>query len=188
MTRIALLTALLLVLLVTPASGKELGRVAICGPAGCTDVTDRATETVVQGGPVSPAPAGAHESYVLRVTVMEGDREIDTFTMRWLPRAQMLRGADGVWMKAPGPTQHALERLSRGTEPFPARTWAAEGRADAAPAPGAPAGGGGAAARRSSPEEGAGGGGPSTALAIAAPAAAALGLAALVARRRRRRS
>jgi hypothetical protein len=158
--RAAVLALALLLAAAAPAAAKELGSAAICGAAGCTDVTDDATEAIVHGGSPTTAPRTAEPYYVVRVGVSDGRRIVDEFAFRWLPKAERLRGADGVWMTAPPRTQRELARLSAGMEPIGVRTRREED----------------------------GGGGPSVALAIGAPAGAALAAAALLVRRRRRRS
>src|SRR3712207_8475659 len=100
MSRIALILTALLVL-AAPASAKELGRVSLCGADGCTDVTKKgATERVVEGGAVTSAPKRAQPYFLVRIGIREGEKIIHTFDTRWLPKAALLRGADGVWMHA----------------------------------------------------------------------------------------
>jgi hypothetical protein len=182
--RILITAATLSLLAAAPASAKELGSVAICGADGCVDRTGRATHAVVEGGARRAAPRAAEPYYVVRIGVAEerGGKVVHRFDTRWLPKAGLLRGADGVWMSAPAKTRRELMRLTRGIEPRPA------GSRPPKEPPQAPIGQlppevmePPAAAE----EDRGGGGGPSTAL-VAAPAALLLGAAAFAARRRRR--
>lgn len=184
--RTLVVLATLSLLAAAPASAKELGSVAICGAGGCVDRTGRATHAVVEAGPVRAAPRSSEPYYVVRIGVAEerGGKVVHRFDTRWLPKAGLLRGADGVWMTAPAKTQRELRRLSRGIEPRPA------GSRPPKEPPQAPQG-------QLPPEvveppaaaeedRGGGGGGPSTVL-VAAPAALLLGAAGFVRRRRRGR-
>ena len=182
--RIPLIATALAVALAAPASAKELERAELCGAAGCTDVTDRATRAIVEAGPTRPAPRTAEPYFVMKITVTDPEgRPMDSFDTRWLPRSGLLRGADGVWMTAPPKTQRELKRLSRGIEPRPAGSRPPKEPAQPPQGQLPPE----VMEPPTAPEEerGSDGGGPSTAL-VAAPAASLLGLAGLVGRRRRR--
>jgi hypothetical protein len=167
--RLALLVVLAFALLAPLAAAKGLGRVSLCGADGCTDVTDRATRAVLDGGPIAAAPRAAEPSLIVHIDMLAGPNEVSTFENRWLPKSGLLRGGDGNWMRVGAEQGRVLERVSRGMKLLPP---AAMGGDELAP---------------SEPGDGGGGGGGGTVLALAAPAAAALGLAAMLARRRRRR-
>ena len=197
MSRIALLLTIpLLALTAAPAAAKELGKVSICGADGCVDRTAGATHAVLETGSVRAAPRKAEPYYVVRIGIAEemSGKVVHRFDTRWLPRAGLLRGADGVWMTALARTQRELRRLSAGIEPRPAGS-----RPPKAPAnaplqdDGGPLPAGGdslppevvSAPPAREEDRGGDGGGPS-AMLVAAPAALLLGLATLAARRRRR--
>ena len=159
--RIPLIATALALVLAAPASAKGIDSVSICGADGCTDVTDRASHTVLETGPLRAAPREPEPYFVVRVRVMHPEEgATDALDSRWLPKAGLQRTPDGQWVGVLPRTQRELLRLSKGLEPHPVPASAKE------------------------EEEG---GGPSTALVVAAPAVLLLGLGGLATRRRRRR-
>ncbi|HEX8083170.1 MAG TPA: LPXTG cell wall anchor domain-containing protein [Solirubrobacteraceae bacterium] len=119
MTRIALVLTALLLTLAPAAAAKELGRVSVCGADGCNDVSEQATHAVLDGGaPTIREARPSEEHFVVRITVMEGKRELDRFDVQWFPKARLLRGADGFWMRTPAATHAELARLTSGMKPY----------------------------------------------------------------------
>jgi hypothetical protein len=156
-----LLLALVLVLtLAAPGWGKGLGSVALCGADGCTDVTDRATSAILEGGLPTTPPRGAEPYFDVRITIEHEGETVDRWSVRWLPKSELMRSDDGTWLDTTPEAQNELVQLSSGLKPR--------------------------GARPAKTEEEEGGGSSTTALAIGAPVAAAFAGVMLVGRRRRR--
>jgi hypothetical protein len=150
------------------AAAKEIASVKVCGADGCTDVTDRTSMAIADGGPPTAWPDAKTPFYRVKIAVKaEGGRKIPGWSYQWVPAAQKVQFEDGTWGNPASATMDELERLTRGIEPLPASGLVLPGDAvaDATAAPARPA-----------PDDG------MPAIAWVFLAAGALGAAALLAR------
>lgn len=150
--RAPVLALLLALVLAAPAAGKGISELSICGAEGCRDVTEGATFAVMEGGPSVARPPAGEPWFDVRVTVSHGEEYEDSWTQRWLPGAEAMRGADGAWTKVSPAAQTELAELSEGMAPRGVKPKATESGGPPAHALAAPAAlillGGGALARR----------------------------------------
>jgi hypothetical protein len=103
------------------ASAKEIASVKVCGTGGCTDVTDRATPAITDGGPPSVPPGEATPFYRVEVGVTgEKGEAVPGWTFLWVPAAAKVKFEDETWANPPSTTLDELELLARGVEPLPA--------------------------------------------------------------------
>ena len=103
----------------TPASGKGLVEVEVCGADGCVDRTARASHALLEGGPKRSAPRREVPYYVVRLGFGGHDEVFHRTDQLWLPGAQALRDG-GRWVTPGARTRRGLERLVRGIAPLPA--------------------------------------------------------------------
>ena len=126
MRRLALLLAALTLLALAPGAGaKEVGSLTLCGTNGCHGVPgDAARRAFEDSGMTAPAPARAEPFLQLLVRIREGEQQVAGFSVRWLPAANVVRGADdggyATWTRPATALTRALRRAARGLEPKPA--------------------------------------------------------------------
>jgi hypothetical protein len=176
-TFLALLTAALL--LPAAAQAKGILGAKVCGDEGCVRVGHVAGgDQALMGGPPVSAPKERAPFFRIRFKIGEDGKAFGFVRTLYVPSAQLVRGDDGTWMNVPSDTLDALNRLTRGIQPYPAerlndilRPYRSSAAA-ASPAP----------PRPSSDD----GGGPPAALwaGLAALALAALAATATIMRRR----
>jgi hypothetical protein len=180
-----LLVALAALALPAGAAAKELKSAAVCGPDGCTQVTENKQALVAafeDGGPPSSPPNRDAPFYRVRIRI-KGDSVTETLLVS--PALRRVRGFDHTtWFAMPRRNYRTWVAVTRDVRPFPAAQL--PGVDPNAPAP---ATGGGALPPQtykvapvdrpaSSADDG--GNGPSWWLIVAiAAAVAALGAAAL---------
>jgi MYXO-CTERM domain-containing protein len=126
MRRLVLLGVLALAASPPAATAKEVGSLTLCGTDGCRGVPgEAARRAFTDSGTAARAPARPEPFLRLRVTIRahEGER-IPGFSLRWLPRAGVLRSPDGpdhaTWSTPAPALTRALERAARGLRPKPA--------------------------------------------------------------------
>ena len=108
--------------LAAPAMAKEIEEATVCGAGGCTKVTPRGdAHAMLEGGAVSDAPAPA-PFYRIRMGIGDGSGKVfERFSILYVPSAEKVRAMDGQWMTATTAAVRALDRVTRGHGPFPAR-------------------------------------------------------------------
>ena len=108
--------------LAAPAVAKEIEEATVCGAGGCTKVTPRGdAHAMLEGGAVSDAPASA-PFYRIRLGIGDGSgRVFERFSILYVPSADKVRAIDGQWMNTTTATERALDRVTRGHRPFPAK-------------------------------------------------------------------
>ena len=172
-TLLALLTTAFLVALTTSAQAKEILGAKVCGEDGCVRVGSVAGgDAALYGGPPASAPKERAPFFRIRFKIGEDSKSFGYIRTLYVPSAQLVRGDDGSWMNVPTETLTALNRLTRGVQPYPAAKLSdifRPYRSDAAAATPAPP--------RPASSDGDGGGGPPAVLwaGLAALALAALG-------------
>lgn len=103
------------------AAAKEIASVKVCGAGGCTDVTDRTSMAIADGGPPTAWPDAKTPFYRVKIAVKaEGGRKVPGWSFQWVPAAQKIQFEDGTWGNPPSTTIDELERVTRGIEPLPA--------------------------------------------------------------------
>jgi len=103
------------------AAAKEIASVKVCGADGCTDVTDRTSMAIADGGPPTAWPDAKTPFYRVKIAVKAGDgRKVPGWSFRWVPAAQKIQFEDGTWGNPPSTTMDELERVTRGIQPLPA--------------------------------------------------------------------
>jgi hypothetical protein len=103
------------------ASAKEIASVKVCGADGCTDVTDRATMAIADGGPPTSWPDEATPFYRVEIAVKgEQGETVPGWTFLWVPAAQKVKFEDETWANPPSTTMDELQALTRELEPLPA--------------------------------------------------------------------
>ena len=103
------------------ASAKEIASVKVCGADGCTDVTDRATMAITEGGPPTSWPDEATPFYRVKIAVKgEQGETVPGWTFLWVPAAQKIKFEDETWGNPPSTTIDELTALTRKIEPLPA--------------------------------------------------------------------
>jgi hypothetical protein len=119
MNRLLAVTLVLFTLVVTPAEGKGISAVEICGASGCRDL-DRSEFTAVPmtGGPV-PAPSGDARWFRVKVTFRDG-RTRHSFRLAVVPGEASVLATDGTWMQMSYRSVRRFRRLARGIDPLPA--------------------------------------------------------------------
>lgn len=119
--------------LAAPAAAKEIEEAAVCGADGCAKVTPGGdAHAMLEGVAVTDAPAPA-PFYRIRLGIGDGSGKVfERFSILYVPSAMKLRGMDGQWMTTTAAAVRALDRVTRGHRPFPAkRLKTAPGEADA---------------------------------------------------------
>jgi hypothetical protein len=109
--------------LAAPAVAKEIETTTVCGADGCKDVeVNGNAHALLDGGPSGADAAEPAPFFRIRLGIGDGSGKIfERFTILYVPSAEKVRGMDGVWMNAPTAAVRALERVTRGREPIPAR-------------------------------------------------------------------
>jgi hypothetical protein len=103
------------------ASAKEIASVKVCGAGGCTDVTDRATMAITDGGPPTSWPDEATPFYRVKIAVEDEEGEtVPGWTFLWVPAAQKIKWEDETWANPPSTTIDVLEAVTRKIDPLPA--------------------------------------------------------------------
>jgi hypothetical protein len=116
----SLALAVLLVLAVAPsAAAKEITKAEVCGPDGCTAVSDRAVLPVLGNGGPPRTPPTAAPYYDVRITVDEGDRDF-TWSYAAVPSRHAQRADDGTWMEMPPDVAALVTKTAAGRKPYPA--------------------------------------------------------------------
>jgi hypothetical protein len=119
-----------LVVLVLPAAAgaKEITGAAVCGPDGCTRLTDHAALHAFMmdlGEMAEAAPATAQRSYLLRTRIGEPGGHTEGWTTRWLPDVGLIASRDengGQLFTDVGPQlERVLRRAAGHRAAFPAR-------------------------------------------------------------------
>jgi hypothetical protein len=108
--------------LAAPAVAKEIEEATVCGAGGCTKVTPRGdAHAMLEGGAVSDAPAPA-PFYRIRLGIGDGSGKVfERFSILYVPSADKVLAMDGQWMNTTTAAQRALDRVTRGHRPFPAK-------------------------------------------------------------------
>ena len=108
--------------LAAPAVAKEIEEAAVCGAGGCATVAPRGdAHAMLEGGAVSDAPAPA-PFYRVRLGIGDGSGKVfERFSILYVPSAQKVRAIDGQWMTTTTAAVRALDRVTRGHRPFPAK-------------------------------------------------------------------
>src|SRR5262245_26716213 len=125
---IILCAALLaLVALAPPVAAKNVQAVRICGPDGCTRVSDdELSIDLVAGGPSADAPRRLERWYRVRVTMGGHGAPDESWWFVVLPRGGYTGVRDGPggfdeWASMPASTAAAYKGLTVDVKPFPAR-------------------------------------------------------------------
>jgi len=103
------------------AAAKEIASVKVCGADGCTDVTDRTSMAIADGGPPTAWPDARSPFYRVKVAVKgEDGQKVPGWSFQWVPAAQKIQFEDGTWGNPPSTTMDELIQVTRGIEPLPA--------------------------------------------------------------------
>jgi hypothetical protein len=107
-------------------AAKEPKKVELCGPAGCTAITDRSTlRAIPTGGETLGEPPALASFYTMRLTVGAGPEE-DSWRVYYVPSANAIAARDEAgkvsWFPIVGDAVSLMKRLVRGLQPFPAPT------------------------------------------------------------------
>ncbi len=121
MQRTLLLAAVAaLALAAAPAAmAKEITKAQVCGPDGCTTVTDHASLTALGNGGPPRTPPTAAPYYDVRLTVDEGDQDF-RFSFTAVPERHAQRADDGTWMEMPPDVTALVRKYAAGRRPYPA--------------------------------------------------------------------
>ena len=108
--------------LAAPAVAKEIEEATVCGAGGCTKVTPRGdAHAMLEGGAVSDAPAPA-PFYRIRLGIGDGSGKVfERFSILYVPSAGKVLAMDGQWMNTTMAAERALDRVTRGHRPLPAK-------------------------------------------------------------------
>ena len=109
--------------LAAPAVAKELETSIVCGADGCKSVEVKGNaHALLERGPFSADPVKPAPFFKIRLGIGDGSGKVfERFTILYVPSAEKVRGMDGTWMNPPPATVRALESVTRGREPIPAR-------------------------------------------------------------------
>lgn len=153
MRRLTLLFLLAALVAAPAASAKEIMAVTACGPERCVTSDDEdVTGALMNGGSPTQLRKDTAGVVLLRASVGDGVREeeLASWMSAWEPRAGLLIGEDGTWMRLPAAAGLAIEELTAGLSTYPPsileRLGSAEGElpttkpaeSPAVPAPAAP--------------------------------------------------
>jgi hypothetical protein len=114
------LAILALALLPASASAKEVVKAQVCGADGCVNVSNALAMDLMDGGPPSNPPKEAAPFFTARLWIAVDNGKTERFDTVFVPRYELMRGADGTWMDPPVQTVTAFERGARGLEASPA--------------------------------------------------------------------
>jgi len=121
------------------AAAKEPVKAKVCGASDCRTVKDRdKLMALTEGGPPTDPPEHGAGWYSVRMTIEIDRGQHDSFSLVVVPSAGLLRGQDGsgyAWMPATPAGLSEYRRITRGLEPFPARTLRGVGRVEEVVAP-----------------------------------------------------
>ena len=108
--------------LAAPAVAKEIEEATVCGAGGCTNVTPGGdAHAMLEGGAVTDAPAPA-PFYRIRLGIGDGSGKVfERFSILYVPSADRMLAMDGQWMNTTAAAERALDRVTRGHGPFPAK-------------------------------------------------------------------
>jgi hypothetical protein len=163
------------------AAAKEISSLAVCGPATCHTIKDRAAlHGFLMGGYETLAPTTGGAFFEIKARMRHEGEPAGEFTEQYLPAHNLLRAeaeySKHRWLRPAGVTANALRRAARGLRPYPAEELGPVREPSPAPAGSPPARGSSQAS---------GGGSSRLGLAGGAGALVALLAAALVIGRRR---
>ena len=120
--------AVALVLAVAPAAAaKEITKAEVCGPDGCSAVSDRAALPILGNGGPPRTPPTAAPYYDVRITMAEGDQDA-TWSFAAVPARHAMRADDGTWMEMAPDASALVTKTAAGRKPYPASEmvgWAA---------------------------------------------------------------
>ena len=118
--------------LAAPAMAKVIEEATVCGADGCTKVTPRGdAHAMLEGGAVTDAPKPA-PFYRLRFGIGDGTGKVfERFWIVYVPSADKVRAMDGQWVNTTTAADHALDRITRGHKPLPAKKLKLEAEQDA---------------------------------------------------------
>src|SRR5215216_4579908 len=106
-----------------PAESKQVLSAKVCGANGCESSRDRSLIAgLAEGGdPVDP-PKAAAPFFRVRLTIGEENGKVmDRFWTRFMPKGELIRGADGTWMPAGDAYTGALKKIvNPSLEAYPA--------------------------------------------------------------------
>jgi hypothetical protein len=123
-------SVVVLAVLVLPAAAgaKEITGATVCGPDGCTRLTDHAALHAFMmdvGQMAEAAPTTAQRSYLLRTRIGEPGGHSEGWTTRWLPDAGLIASRDengGQLFTDVGPQlERVLRRAAQRHVAYPAR-------------------------------------------------------------------
>jgi hypothetical protein len=114
------LAILALALLPASASAKEVVKAQVCGAGHCVDVSRAIAMDLMDGGPPSNPPKEAAPFFTARLWISVDNGKTERFDTVFVPRYELMRGADGTWMDPPVQTVTAFKRGARGLEASPA--------------------------------------------------------------------
>jgi hypothetical protein len=109
--------------LAAPAMAKEIDEATVCGADGCAKVTPRgnAHAMLESAGAVTDAPKAA-PFYRIRLGIGDGSGKVfERFWLVYVPSADKLRAMDGQWVSTTTAADRALDRVTRGRKPLPAK-------------------------------------------------------------------
>ena len=109
-----------LALLPASASAKEVVKAQVCGADGCRTVSNAVAMDLMDGGPPTNPPKEAAPFFTARLWIKTDDDHTETFDTAFVPRYELMRGADGTWLDPPVQTVTAFKRAARGLEASPA--------------------------------------------------------------------
>jgi hypothetical protein len=112
----AVVVALAVLAVPAAAGAKEITVASVCGPGGCTRLTDHAALHAFMmdvGGMAEAAPATAQRSYVLRTRMGEPGGHSEEWTTRWLPDAGLIVSRDETGGQLFSDVGADLERVLR---------------------------------------------------------------------------
>jgi hypothetical protein len=122
-TILLVLAAAAAMALAAPAAAKEIDEATVCGADGCAKVTPRgnAHAMLESTGAVTDAPKAA-PFYRIRLGIGDGSGKVfERFWLVYVPSADKLRAMDGLWVSTTTAADRALDRVTRGRKPLPAK-------------------------------------------------------------------
>jgi hypothetical protein len=124
MRRRPVLVALIALLALPPAAeAKEVSSLVLCGTNGCHGVKGEAAKRDFENAAQTVAPKRAEPFYSVNVNVRADGEEVHGFTVRFLPKAQLIRSSDEIgapyWTEPAPALLAALREAARGLTPKP---------------------------------------------------------------------
>jgi hypothetical protein len=114
------LAIIALALLPASASAKEVVKAQVCGAGECVDVSRTLAMDLMDGGPPTNPPKEAAPFFTARLWISVDDGKTERFDTVFVPRYELMRGADGTWMDPPVQTVAAFKRGASGLAASPA--------------------------------------------------------------------